>query len=65
MSKIYQRGSFLQENKTLLSKLARRAIARKSKKKAQVKKKKMMIVIMRAPDMIPMRWLSSYEDSPR
>jgi hypothetical protein len=29
------------------------------------KKKKMMIVMMRAPDMILMRWLYSKEDSPK
>jgi hypothetical protein len=40
MSRIYPRGSFLQENKALLSKLARREKARKLSKKAQVRKKR-------------------------
>jgi hypothetical protein len=58
MSRIDPRASLLQENKTLLSKLARRPRARKWWKKAQARKK-MVMVMMRAPNMIPMRWLSS------
>jgi hypothetical protein len=55
-------ASLLQENRTLPSKLARRARTRNRLKKAQAKKKKkmmMMIMMMRAPNIIPMRWLSS------
>jgi hypothetical protein len=55
MSRIYLRGLFLPENKTLLSKLARRARERMLQKKAQVRKKKMLIVMLGAMDMIPMR----------
>jgi hypothetical protein len=53
-------ASLLQENRTLPSKLARRARTKNRLKKAQAKKKKMMmIMMMRAPNIIPMRWLSS------
>jgi hypothetical protein len=48
------RASLLQENKTLPSKLARRARAKKWLRKAQVKKKKKKMM-MRAPNMILMR----------
>jgi hypothetical protein len=59
MSRIFPRVSLLQENKILPSKLAIRAKAKKWWKKAQVKKEKMMIVMMRASNMMPMRWLFS------
>jgi hypothetical protein len=57
MSRTYPRGSSFQSNKILLSKLSRRARARRLLKKAQVKKK-LMIVMMKAPSMILKRWLS-------
>jgi hypothetical protein len=54
ISRTYPRVSLLHENKTLPSKLARRGRARKWLNKAQVKNKKNMMM-MRAPNMIPMR----------
>jgi hypothetical protein len=58
--------SLLEEKKALPSKLARRARAREWWKKAQVKMMmKMTMMMMRASSMIPMRCLSSLENSPK